>query len=77
MASEISILLRMIEAGTVGNADLAWLLYALPSSTATTPRPIGVETRRVITEWAAASGKNLKEASRATEVRTARLVAVR
>ena len=77
MASEISILLRMIEAGTVGNADLAWLLYALPSGTATAPRPIGVETRRVITEWAAASGKNLKEASKPTEVRSPRLVAVR
>ena len=78
MASEISILLRMIEAGTVRDANLAWLLYALPSSPTQTPRPIGVETRRVITEWAAASGKNLKETSRPTEVRTApRLVAVR
>ena len=77
MASEISMLLRMIEAGAVSDANLAWMLYALPSSPTQNPRPIGVETRRVITEWAAATGKNLKEASRPTEVRTPRLVAVR
>ena len=77
MASEISMLLRMIEAGAVSDANLAWMLYALPSSPTQDPRPIGVETRRVITEWAAATGKNLKEASKPTEVRTPRLVAVR
>jgi hypothetical protein len=77
MASELSVLLRTIEAGVVSNADLAWVLYALPSSSSTGPKPIGVETRRVITEWAAATGKNLKEASRPVDVRTPRLVAVR
>jgi hypothetical protein len=76
MATEISVLLRTIEAGTVANTDLAWVLYALPSSSTTGPRPIGVETRRVITEWAAATGKNLKETSRPVDVRPPRLVAV-
>lgn len=76
MATEISVLLRTIEAGTVSNADLAWVLYALPSSTSTGPKPIGVETRRVITEWAAATGKNLKESSKGIDIRTPRLVAV-
>lgn len=77
MASEISVLLRTIEAGTVSNADLAWVLYALPSTTTTGPKPIGVETRRVITEWAAATGKNLKDGSKPIEIRTPRLAAVR
>ena len=77
MATEISVLLRTIEAGTVSNTDLAWVLYALPSSTSAGPRPIGVETRRVITEWAAATGKNLKDASKPVDVRPPRLVAVK
>jgi hypothetical protein len=77
MANEISVLLRHIESGFVANADLAWLLYSLPSSASADPRPIGVATRRVITEWAAATGKNLKEASRPTEIRTPRLTAVK
>lgn len=77
MASEISTLMRTIEAGIVSNADLAWVLYALPSSTTTGPKPIGVETRRVITEWAAATGKNLKDASKPTDIRMPRLAAVK
>ena len=81
MANEISLLLRTIEAGVVSDASNAWVLYALQSPPPTLavpnpPKPIGVATRRVITEWAAASGKNLKEASRPTETRPARLVAV-
>ena len=81
MANEISLLLRTIEAGVVSDASSAWLLYALQSPPPTVavpnpPKPIGVATRRVITEWAAASGKNLKEASRPTETMPPRLVAV-
>ena len=81
MSAEISKLLRVIEAGIVDNADNAWVLYA-STSTSTAPGikrpvPIGSETRRVITEWSAATGKNLKERSKPIDVRPqARLVAV-
>lgn len=75
MAAEISILLRVIEAGIVKDADQAWILYAMPSP-ADSPRPIGTEVRRVITEWAAATGRNLKERAKPVDVRQPRLVAV-
>lgn len=76
MAAEISILLRVIEAGIVKDADQAWILYAMPASPADSPRTIGTEVRRVITEWAAATGRNLKERAKPVEVRPQRLVAV-
>lgn len=66
MAAELSLLLRALEAGWVtGNAQ-AWLLYqtAAPPGTPPLPagqRPLGAEVRRVITEWAAASGHDLKQ----------------
>ena len=79
MSSEISMLLRVIEAGIVQDATTAWILYATPDPQRGGSRPIGPESRRVITEWAAATGKNLKERATPLEVRTAgpRLVAVR
>jgi hypothetical protein len=79
MAAEISILLRAIEAGFVSGPDKAWLLYATePKTPGDNNGPFGSESRRVITEWAAATGKNLKERSRPVDIRTApRLVAVR
>jgi hypothetical protein len=81
MSAEISILLRVIEEGFVSGPDMAWLLYATEPKF-TTPDgeemgPFGAESRRVITEWAAATGKNLKERSKAVDVRAPRLVAVR
>ena len=77
MASEISILMRVIEAGLVSDTTKAWLLYATTPVPGPNQAPFGAESRRVITEWAAASGKNLKERSRPVDVRTPRLVAVR
>lgn len=84
MSGEISKLMRVLEAGIVKDADTAWVLYA-STSTATSlppeerPVPIGTEVRRVITEWSAATGKNLKERGKPLEVRERgpRLVAVR
>lgn len=69
MAGELSILLRVLEAGYVSGPGTAWLLYATqpPSGAGALPpgaRPLGEESRRVITEWSAATGKNLKVASR-------------
>lgn len=74
MASELSVLLRAIEGGWVADAGLSWLLYlnAPPPGAPPLPpgvRPLGVEVRRVITEWAAASGRDLKQ--RAMPVRSA------
>lgn len=77
MSTEFSLFLRTIEADVIKNSSDAALLYV--ASTTAGTGPIGIETRRVVTEWAAATGKNLKERSRPVEVRNSpsRLVAVR
>ena len=77
MSGEISILLRAIEAGFVNGPDKAWLLYAIEPRIDGEPGPFGAESRRVITEWAAATGKDLKVRGKAVETRAPRLVAVR
>jgi hypothetical protein len=66
MANELSLFLRALEAGWVTNSGQAWLFYqtAAPSGSPPLPpnqRPLGSEVRRVITEWAAASGRDLKQ----------------
>ncbi|MGV9709936.1 hypothetical protein ACWDTI_04655 [Gordonia sp. NPDC003424] len=71
MAAELSLLLRAVEAGWVTSSGQAWLLYQTTAPGGTPPlppgqRPLGSEVRRVITEWAAASGHQLKQ--RATPV---------
>lgn len=65
MAEELSLLLRTLEAGYVSSSDFSWLLYAdaPPPGAGQLPPgavPLGVASRRVITEWSAASGKDLK-----------------
>ena len=77
MGSEFSLFLRTIEADLIKSSKDAALLY-VASTTAAGTGPIGTETRRVITEWSAATGKNLKERSRPIEIRQtpSRLVAV-
>jgi hypothetical protein len=64
MAAELSDFLRVIETGVITGPNLAPLLYqqAAPA--------IGIQTRRVITEWAAATGKNLKRGLKPIDVRT-------
>jgi hypothetical protein len=80
MASELSLFLRTIEAGIVSGPQFAWVLY-LPrkpaTQPATAPEPIGAEARRVITEWAAATGKDLKARGKPVETARPRLVAAR
>jgi hypothetical protein len=64
MANDLSIFLRMIESGAITGPGLAWYLYA------NTPAPaIGLTTRRVITEWAAATGRELKQRAKPVETR--------
>lgn len=77
MAAEASVLLRTLESGIITDADKAWILYALPSGATGSDVPIGAETRRVITEWAAATGRNLKERAKPMDVRQPRLAAVK
>ena len=66
MATSLSLLLRALEAGWVTSSAQSWLLYLVAPPLGTPPlppgvTPLGTEVRRVITEWAAASGRNLKE----------------
>jgi hypothetical protein len=71
MASNLSVLLRVLEANLVSGPDLAWVLYLEQQpqgAPANAPRPIGSDSRRVITEWAAATGKDLKVRSKPVDV---------
>lgn len=73
MANDLSLLLRALEERLVSQSGLAWILYSTTAPTGATPLPVGVnalaaETRRVITEWSNASGKDLK--SRKVAVQT-------
>ena len=65
MATDLSLLLRTLEAGYVPGPEFAWLLYAdaPPQANGTAPagaEPLGAASQRVITEWAAATGKDLR-----------------
>jgi len=63
MSSDLSLFLRTIETGVIRTPEYAWVLYLEQPPTGslpTDPPPIGASSRRVITEWAAATGKDLK-----------------
>ena len=65
MAAELSLILRALEGGWVTDSGRSWLLYQSTTPTGVPPLPAGIfplgtEVRRVITEWAAASGRDLK-----------------
>lgn len=77
MSSELSLFLRTIEAGVVSSPDLAWVLYLAQAPGSGTPKPIGGESRRVITEWAAATGKDLKARGKAIETNRRQLAGAR
>lgn len=80
MSSDLSLFLRVIEAGLVSSPSLAWVLFLEqqpPGSPPGSPQPIGNESRRVITEWAAATGKDLKVRGKPIEVNRRQLVAPR
>jgi hypothetical protein len=72
MAAELSLMLRALEADWITDSSTSWLLYqtTVPPNVPTPPVgvvPLGTEVRRVITEWAAASGRDLK--SRAVPIK--------
>jgi len=69
MSQELSAFLRYIESGVVSGPQLSWLLYLQQPPQNVQGTPIGNDTRRVITEWAAATGKDLKLRTRPIEVR--------
>lgn len=71
MCAELSMFLRYVESGAITGPNQAWLLYQPASFN---PSAIGDETRRVITEWAAATGKDLKTRARAVEVKARPMV---
>ena len=80
MSAEISMLLRAIEAGFVSGPEKAWILYSTKPTFVFDGKqigPFGAESRRVITEWAAATGKDLKVRGKPIETRQPQLVAVR
>lgn len=72
MASDLSMLLRTLEAGYVSGPEFAWLLYSEQSPAAPPlppgAAPLGAQSRRVITEWSAATGKDLKRLARPVPV---------
>jgi hypothetical protein len=79
MAPDLSLFLRTIERGVVSGPSFAWVLYLdapPPGSGLNPPDPIGPQARRVITEWAAATGKDLKARGKPVETRSRQLVPV-
>ena len=75
MSAELSRILKVIESGVVTGPDYAYILYRETHPTTTV---YGSEARRVITEWAAATGKDLKARGKPVQTATQRrLVAVK
>lgn len=67
MSEDLSILLRTIESAVITPSTVT-ILYL--------PGPVGEASRRVITEWSAATGKDLKARVKPVEVSRPRLVSV-
>jgi len=60
MAQDLSILMRTIEADIVTGPEFAWVLYDTVAPGPSPIQPLGSYTRRVITEWSSAAGRDLK-----------------
>jgi len=63
MAADLSQVLRTIESGVITGPGSSWILYQTGGG------GLGPQSRRVITEWSAATGKDLKIRARPVEVR--------
>jgi hypothetical protein len=60
MADDLSLLLRTLEADIVTGPEFAWVLYASTAPLNSTVVPLGPTSRRVITEWSSATGRDMK-----------------
>ncbi|MET0887615.1 MAG: hypothetical protein ABWX92_14335 [Mycetocola sp.] len=60
MADGLSLLLRTLEADIVTGPEFSWVLYASSPPIGSTVTPLGPTSRRVITEWSAATGRDMK-----------------
>lgn len=74
MAPDFSLILRTIEANVIAGPQFSWVLYAtVPPPGAPLPpagpAPLGPNARRVITEWSAATGRDIKSRKVPVEVR--------
>jgi len=77
MAAELSIFLRNIESSVLNESNIA-LLYDAAANPPPPANNLAEISRRVITEWSAATGKDLKSRSRPVETTaTRRRVAIR
>lgn len=77
MAADMSIFLRLIESGIVSGPAFSWVLYLSTPPKPGDPSPIGDSSRRLITEWAAATDKDLKVRAKPVETSSRRLVGAR
>ncbi|WP_248449426.1 hypothetical protein [Sinorhizobium meliloti] len=77
MSAELSKILRVIESGVVTGPEFAYILYR-EQPPVPGVKVYGAEARRVITEWAAATGKDLKARGKPVEMASRRrLIAVK
>lgn len=72
MADDLSLLLRTLEADVVTGPQFAWVLYATAAPAGSTVAPLGPTSRRIITEWSAATGRDLKARKAAVDVQSRR-----
>lgn len=69
MADDLSLLLRTIESNLIPSPDFAYVLYKDGVIPNTNVKLLGSTSRRVITEWSAATGRDLKSRKTPIEVR--------
>lgn len=60
MADDLSLLLRTLESDLISGRDATEVLYTETMTPDQTGRPLGAASLRVITEWSAATGRDLK-----------------
>ena len=69
MADDLSLLLRTIESDLISSPDFAYILYTDGTFPGSTAKLLGPTRRRIITEWSAATGRDLKSRKTPVEVR--------
>jgi hypothetical protein len=69
MADDLSLLLKTIESNAINAPDMAYVLYTEGTPVPGGPRLLGPTCRRIITEWSAATGRDLKSRKSPVEVR--------